>query len=511
MVRQPTATAVRASISTPVWPVTFTVARTTRPGNLRSGSISTAMLETGRGWQSGISSCVRFAAMMAAMRAAPSTSPFLALPASTRSRVFAVITTRPRAMATRSVAALADTSTMRASPRRPRWLSLEATASLRGTQRSRITVLRLANERARGRLDVALAHEALAHEEGRNADGDKLVQIGGRENPALANGDATWRNSRRQAPAGGERGLERLEIAVVDSDEPRAQAQSTLELSLVVYFQQDIHAERGGAGFQVPRHLVVDRGHDNQDAVRGPGPRLRDLIRVVHEVLAQNGQIGRGTSGDEVVRLALERRAVGQHRQAGGAAPRVGAPQRRRIKIRADQPSRWACFLDLGDQSVAAGREFAFDGAEEATRRRDRFGLGLDRGERASALRGRDLFALVGLDLGENIGHRDHLPSDALINRCRRLSASPESIDFCASATACLRSAARPATTRPAAALRIETSRNGPLRPLSTSMSAWAFSFASPPRRASGLTRCSPTSSGVISKVRTAPRSSAAT
>src|SRR5262245_858757 len=410
MVRQPTATAVRASISTPVWPVTFTVARTTRPGNLRSGSISTAMLETERGWQSGISSCVRFAAMMPAMRAAPSTSPFLALPASTRSRVFAVITTRPPATATRSVAALADTSTMRASPRRPRWLSLEATALLRGTKRSRITVLRLANERARGSLDIVLAHETFAYKEGRNPDSGKMVQIGGRENSALADGDATCRNSRCQAPAGGERGLERLQIAVVDSDEPRSQAQRALELALVVHLQQDIHAERDGAGFQIPRHLVVDGGHDDQDAVRAPGPRLRNLIRVIHEVLTQDGQIGRGTSGDEVVRPALERRAVGQHREAGSAASRVGAPQRRRIKIRADQPSRWACFLDLGDQSVAAGGEFTFDAAEEATRRRDRFGLGLDRSERASALRGRDLLALVGLDLGENIGHRDHLP-----------------------------------------------------------------------------------------------------
>ena len=78
--------------------------------------MSTAILESASGWQSGISSCVRFAAMMPAMRAAPSTSPFLALPSSTRSSVFAVITTRPSATATRSVAAFADTSTMRASP-----------------------------------------------------------------------------------------------------------------------------------------------------------------------------------------------------------------------------------------------------------------------------------------------------------------------------------------------------------------------------------------------------------
>ena len=67
MVRQATETAVSASISTPVWPVTLTVACTTKPGSACSGSMSTATLVIGSGWQSGISSCVRLAAMMPAM------------------------------------------------------------------------------------------------------------------------------------------------------------------------------------------------------------------------------------------------------------------------------------------------------------------------------------------------------------------------------------------------------------------------------------------------------------
>jgi hypothetical protein len=105
------------------------VARTVSPGNVRSGAISTAILESGSGWQSGMSSCVRLAAMMPAMRAAPITSPFLALPAITRSRVLAVITTRPSATAMRCVTALAETSTMRASPLLARWVSLPARAT----------------------------------------------------------------------------------------------------------------------------------------------------------------------------------------------------------------------------------------------------------------------------------------------------------------------------------------------------------------------------------------------
>src|ERR1700746_60607 len=114
--------------------------------------------------------------MMPAMRAAPSTSPLFALPASTRSRVFAAITTRPSAMALRSLGVFADTSTMRAWPPRPRWLSLDAraTASLRGADPAL-----LANERTRRGLDVAFAHEAFADEQGRNADRRQVVEIGG--------------------------------------------------------------------------------------------------------------------------------------------------------------------------------------------------------------------------------------------------------------------------------------------------------------------------------------------
>src|SRR5262249_14987438 len=83
-------------------------------GGRRAGWISRAIGETGSGGHSGMSSGVRFAAMRRAMRATPITSPFAALPLSTRSSVFAAMTTRPSAIACRSVTAFGDTSTMRA-------------------------------------------------------------------------------------------------------------------------------------------------------------------------------------------------------------------------------------------------------------------------------------------------------------------------------------------------------------------------------------------------------------
>src|SRR6516164_8770394 len=218
--------------------------------------------------------------MMPAMRAAPSTSPFFALPASTRSRVFAPITTRPSAMAVRSLGVFADTSTMRASPPRPKWLSLDAraTASLRGADPALF-----ANECTRRGLDVAFAHEAFADEQSRNADRRRVLEIGGRKDSALAHDNAARRDPRRQALAGGERRLEGLEVAIVDADQPRAQAQCPFELMFVVDLQQDVHAERLRGILEILCRAVIGRRHDDQDAISPPRPRLSYLINVVQD------------------------------------------------------------------------------------------------------------------------------------------------------------------------------------------------------------------------------------
>src|SRR4249919_594578 len=79
------------------------------------------MCDKGSGWQSGISSLVRFAAMMPASCAVTSASPF----GSSRSRraVSGAICTAARATARRCESGLPPTSTMRTSPASPRWLS----------------------------------------------------------------------------------------------------------------------------------------------------------------------------------------------------------------------------------------------------------------------------------------------------------------------------------------------------------------------------------------------------
>jgi hypothetical protein len=98
-----------------------------------SGVSVTSTCVSAKGWQSGTRSAVRLAAMMPARRATVSTSPFGRSPFAIRANVPALMRTRPRATASRSVTALRETSTMRA---RPDASTCESRFAFGGTARS---------------------------------------------------------------------------------------------------------------------------------------------------------------------------------------------------------------------------------------------------------------------------------------------------------------------------------------------------------------------------------------
>ncbi len=214
--------------------------------------MSTSTLVMASGWHSGISSCVRLAARIPAMRAAPSTSPFLASPLSTMSSVLRAIRTKPSASATRSVAGFADTSTMCASPLARRCVSFlpRAMGSPLGGRGEDVAARK---QHARGVRDIGLAHQALADQEGRDAGLGEPRQIVRRRNTAFADGDMTERNPSGQALAGLKRRVECPQVAIVDADEPRFQPQRAFELPAVVHFDQRVHAERESGRLQLAR------------------------------------------------------------------------------------------------------------------------------------------------------------------------------------------------------------------------------------------------------------------
>ena len=105
------AAATSASISTPV----RAVARTTTSTSTASAAkpIATSTLSSGSGWQSGTMSLVRLAAMIAAIRAVATASPFSNSPAWMRRIVSGLAASRAEARAVRSVTGLPPTSIIR--------------------------------------------------------------------------------------------------------------------------------------------------------------------------------------------------------------------------------------------------------------------------------------------------------------------------------------------------------------------------------------------------------------
>src|SRR5207244_3557337 len=82
-----------------------------------------AALVRGRGWQRGIRSPVRLAAMMPARRATSRTSPLARARSRMRAAVAGAMRTRPLARAWRSVSGLSLVSTIRLAPCSSKWLS----------------------------------------------------------------------------------------------------------------------------------------------------------------------------------------------------------------------------------------------------------------------------------------------------------------------------------------------------------------------------------------------------
>ena len=124
MVSRAVETPVRASISTPVTPAVLTVQSTSTACRSGRSLKSTLTFVSGSGWHSGMSSLVRLVAMMPAMRATPSTSPFFTVPLSTAANASAFMVMMPWAMASRKVTVFSLTSTITALPEASKWVNL---------------------------------------------------------------------------------------------------------------------------------------------------------------------------------------------------------------------------------------------------------------------------------------------------------------------------------------------------------------------------------------------------
>ncbi len=162
--------------------------------------------------------------------------------------------------------------------------------------------------------------------------------------------------------------VRRLRLLMPMSRVPSGSARSSSRG--VVHLDEHVHAERLRASATRARassSVTLAMMTRMQSAPHGA--RLEHLVGLEEEILAQHRQAGGLAGGGEILGPALERRLVGQHREAGRAALGIGAGERRRIEIGADEALRRARLLDLGDQRRAIGREMALDRGGKAARR----------------------------------------------------------------------------------------------------------------------------------------------
>jgi len=123
-------------------------------------------------------------------------------------------------------------------------------------------------------VDVGLPHQAFADQKRRDPDTRKPCEIGRLKDAAFADHQAIGRDQRRQRLAGRKRGLEGAKIAVIDADHRRAKFEGTIQLRALMNFDQDIHAVRNRGVLDVFGGAVVERCHDDQDAVGAMGTGL---------------------------------------------------------------------------------------------------------------------------------------------------------------------------------------------------------------------------------------------
>ena len=212
--------------------------------------------------------------------------------------------------------------------------------------------------------------------------------------------------------------LEGVQIAVVDADQRGLQFERAIEFDGIMHFDEHGHAEVRRDRRQFLHAPRVQRSDDQQDAIGAHRARLVHLIRVEHEIFAQDGQAAGSACAPQIIGAALEKLLIGQNRQASRAMPGIARGDGGRIEIFAQDAAARARLLDFGYHRRLAHRNFRAQGAREVAR--FGHGRGGDSHGRQRTLRfgRRDLFGLDGeyalQDVRHGSGRLHHWPGNTV-------------------------------------------------------------------------------------------------
>src|SRR5512132_368387 len=251
---------------------------------------------------------------------------------------------------------------------------------------------------------VGCTHERFADQERVDAVAAHLRHVAVRDNAALGHDDPIGGDSRQQLERRMQRHAEGPQVAVVDADQRRRQAERACELRCVVHFDQHVHPVPERARLERREPRVVERSDDQQHGIGAERTRFDDLVLVDDEFLAQHRHRAGVARRRQEFGRTLEERPIGQHRQARRAGFRIRRGDRGRIERGAQKALARTRALDFGDdRRLPGGDAFADCGNESAWRRR-RGGIALDDVKRPLDLRRDDLLGLDGHDPREDVG-----------------------------------------------------------------------------------------------------------
>ncbi len=156
---------------------------------------------------------------------------------------------------------------------------------------------------------------------------------------------------------------------------------------------------------QVAKFVVVQRGHDEQSCVGSGGTGFVELIRLDHEIFANQRHVYGGAHLAQMIERALKEMIIGEHADARCAIGLVIAGKLCWVEHAFDQQAfRRRCSFDLGDEGDAAigtvqggGEIFGGHGA--------RFGLAAHGCQRHSMFAGRHFDGALVVEDGVEDGH----------------------------------------------------------------------------------------------------------
>jgi hypothetical protein len=177
------------------------------------------------------------------------------------------------------------------------------------------------------------------------------LRIGAGKDAAFRDYGAIGGDEGAQTLCGGQVNFESLKIAVVDADEGAAIEEGAFDIVFVVDFDQSIHAEAFGGGFELADFPVFQDRNDEQDAVSARESSFGDLDFVDDEIFAQGWLTRDGTCDGEVVEFAQEPFGLGEDGEAVREGVTVDGGLFCGVEIGGDETFGGGGFFDFGDEA----------------------------------------------------------------------------------------------------------------------------------------------------------------